>query len=471
MSGTTRLLRVFLAIAAAVPGAFAGNGSNYLHLINGFDYFFGKTPPAGNLTGIWRCFPSTILHAPTKVVDPNNTPGTYGTYASKIEYVHITIEASPGSTIDFPTIVLSSSLGDCRFMSSGQPNFTLASVAGFGSFIAGPLNTPSGGPVNVLWAAGGIGFQSPASSVAAVQAALFIDPLFTLSAIAVPEDESLVLWFQDDPNQGGVADWQYWVGSFDERTLCSGLSFLWSGGPGLAFAFPPQFEWSIGLGTLDATLTATMKSAGGGPGLTNAHDHSSGFLGATEFDQGSGTRSISITGTSPPNSTSGESLGFAHYDCRAQVPGGFKLIVGNVIGFVPGNPPQPRCHYGPGEVALHPIAGGPVLSTAIPQQPRIPLALDATSFALLANPIWTAATKHRSVVGASNVPWFPAAAAASGSTGNTGGAPLPLPQFALLVGLHMGFCAVHLDPAGVAIAALANSGHSNSNTYDVLFQP
>lgn len=457
----------FAALAlGSTPLAAAGNGSNYLHLMNGIDYFFGKTPPAGSLTGIWRCFPSEMLHAPTKAVGPFATTGTLGTYATKVQFIHVEVTVAAGSTIDFPTISLSSSPGDCRFLTSGGAlNYSLASVTGFGSIVVGPENAPGGAPPNLLAAVQVLGVPAVAGAGVILHLAISLDPTFSVSAITIPEHESLVLWVQDDPNQFGAADAQYWVGSFDERTLCSGHSFLWSGSSAAIHQLP-QLEWAIGLGTLDATLTATMRAAGSGPSGLNAQ---AGL--AVPFDQGSGTRSISITGTSPPNSTAGESLGFAHYDDSHPLSTGPKLVIGSVFGVSVGTPPQAHCHYGSGEVELHPIAGGPVLSTAIPQEPRIPLALDAASYGLLGSHAWLTATRHGTAAGAINIPWFPSPAGGSGATGTTGGAPIPIVPRPALIGVHMGFCAMQTNAAGTAVARTLKAGHSHSNTYDVLFQP
>lgn len=470
-------LTTALALSVGLFGAsaHAGNGSNYLHLLNGVDYFFGKTPPNGNLVGIWRCFPSEILHSPTRVVDPNATPVTVGQYATKLEAMHITINGSPGSTLDFPTTALSSSPGDCRFLTSGGTavNYFLASVAGFGTVVVGPANGGGFGAVNLLAGVGGLTILNPAAAPnIIVQLAVNLTAVFgSPSTITVPENESLVYWVQDDPNQTGVADWQYWTGSFDERTLASSYSYLFSGSTGTVFAFVPQFEWSIGLGSLDATLTTAIRSFGGGPSLLNAHDPASGFLGAAGFDQGTGTRNISISGTTPPNSTVGDVLGFAHYDNHNVNGGTNKLIFANLFRLVLPSPVTPVGHYAATFINLHPLAGGPALSPAIPQNPRITIALDLVTSALLANPLWTGGTTHGGAAGASNVPWFPAAAGVSGSTGNTGGFQIPIPPLPSIPGLDLGFSAVSLNAAGTAIAKTANNGHSHTNSYNVFFQP
>ncbi|MFG0315881.1 MAG: hypothetical protein ACF8XB_01310, partial [Planctomycetota bacterium JB042] len=305
------LASALFAAALAAPSSSAGNGSNYVHLTNGLDYFFGKTPPAGKFTGIWRCFPADMLHAPTIAL----TGPQAGTYATKVCAVHFCVTGSAWSTLAFPTIALSSSTGKCRFLTSaGGTNFGVFSVAGFGSIVAGPLSGNAGpAPVNLLGGVAGATIFNPSSAVFAFIAVDFL--LISGQTIDVPTGESLVLWVQDDPNQFGPGTMQYWTGSFDERNLCSGYSFLLSG-TGAALAYQAPFEWALGFGTRDATLSTAISSLGGGPSSLNAHDAIQGF--SPGFDAGSGTRTISITGTGGTGlgsaSIGSEFLAFNVYD-------------------------------------------------------------------------------------------------------------------------------------------------------------
>ncbi len=464
----TRILAIALAAASAsILGSRAegGNGSNYLHLINGIDYFFGKTPPAGNLVGVWRCFPSSMLHAPTLDLDPANTL-TYGTYATRLCALHLSVTGSSGSVIAFPTIALSSSTGTCRFLTSaGAVNFGLFSVSGFGQFVAGPL-TGNGGPVpavNLLTGIAGLSIVNPAVSSIILQ--LRIDLVGILGQpIAVPQGESLVLWIQDDPNAFGAGTMQYWTGSLDERNLCSSHSFLYSGSSGLSFTFVPAFEWSIGLGTLDATLTTVIRSAGAGPSSLNAHDAFWGFNPG--FDQGSGSRTISITG----GTLGSEFLGFAVYD-EASASGSPRLATANCGGL---DLAGPTCSDRSATFqALGGGPGGPVLSTAIPEMPRSVGVIDSCTNALLASAIWIASTNVSTAQGAMNLPWFPVAAGTSGSnaSGLSGGFVLPIPPLGILVGAQLWFWSWPVDPTNSYLDVNVNNGHSNTNTYDVLFFP
>ncbi len=455
-----------LALTAvfAAPKADAANGSNYLHLINGVDYFFGKTPPAGNLVGIWRCFPSSLLHSPTLDVNPANP--TFGTYATELCAIHITVTASAGSLIAFPTIALSSSLGKCDFLTSaGTVNYGLFSVVGFGTIIAGPL-TNNQGPVavvNLLAGVAGASIVSPSTAPnQIVQLALNLVGAFG-QTIPVPEGESLVLWVQDDPNSFGAGTMQYWTGSLDERNLCSGYSFLFSASTGLAFFFVPNFEWSIGLGTQNATMTTAITSAGPGPSSLNAHDALQGFNPG--FDQGTGTRTISITGAG----LGAEFLGVAIYD-EANVGSG-RLAALNCAGFslagaTCDNRSATFLQFTGGP-------GGPVLSGAIPEMPRSSGKIDGCTNVVLGNAIWVLSTNHNTAPGSMNIPWFPAAAGTSGSngTGLNGGFVIPIPPLAVLIGVELWFWDWPTDPTNSFLDFTVNNGHSNTNTYDVLFFP
>jgi hypothetical protein len=468
-----RLAVAGLALSAVMftaPQATAGNGSNYVHLTNGLDYFFGKTPPAGNLVGIWRCFPSEMLHSPTLSLT-GTLPGTYST---KVCAVHINVTASPGSTIAFPTIALSSSLGNCDFITSaGGLNFGLFSVSGFGTIIAGPL-TSNAGPATVNLLAGVAGAALPSPS-----AAPNVIVLITLNlagvfgqTIDVPENESLVLWVQDDPNQFGTGTMQYWTGSFDERNLCSGYSFLFSGGTFTAFAFVPSFEWAIGFGTQDATLTTAINSLGAGPSSLNAHDALNGFTPG--FDAGTGSRTISITGTGGTGigsaSIGSEFIGFNIYDENGASN---RLGVLNAWGF---STAGATCNNRASSTFIKLPTGGPgggVVLGAIPEKPRSVGQFDVLANALLANGIWIASTNHATAAGANNLPYFPAAAINGGSNagGNVGGFPIPIPPFPTLPGIELFAWNFNVNPGNTFLDYGAAGGHKNTNGYSMLFFP
>lgn len=437
----------------------AANGSNYLHLINGLDYFFGKTAPAGKFRGIFRCFPSEMLHSPTLVVEPTNPLA--GTYATKIVALHFTVFAAPSKLITFPTVALTSAVGTCGFLtSSGALNFGFLSVSGFGRIMGGPLDGGTG-IVNFLGGVQNIQVLWPGHTNAIVQIGLNLTALHgSPSTIAVPEGESLVYWVQDDPNQFFPGLRQYWTGSVDEQFLCSlSHSFMLSTS-GTVLSFQPWSEFSIGLGTLDASMTPVITSLGPGISGLNAHDGSLGF--SPGFDQGSGTLTISATGFTG----GGEFLGFAIYDENNQYGGSSRLAIANLpgtsgtcAGYIPS--PWPSGF------------GGSVLSSIIPQSPRSVGVFDPLTALLLNNAIWVMSTNHNTAPGSMNIPWFPAAADISGSnaTGINGGFVIPLPNCTALPGLVVNWWNWPTDPTNNFVDSAASGGHSNTNSYQTLFFP
>ncbi len=438
---------------------------NFIHLINGVDYFFGKAPTNGAFGGIWRCFPSEVLHAPTRDVSPSSP--TFLSYATKVNAIHVTMTASPGSLISFPTIALSSSAGTCNYLTSaGTLNFGLASVAGYGTFVAGPLTSHAGAEsVHFLGGISGASVPNPASAANVLtQISLCLD---SPTYIGVPEHESLVLWVQDNPNQFGAGSMQYWTGSIDERNLCSGYSFLLSAGSGATTCFAPNFEWSIGLGTVDATMTTAISSLGSGPSGLNAHDASQGF--SPGFDTGSGSRTISITG----GSLGQEFLGIAVYDDNNQTGGSYRLAVANVMGLDPTH--AGNCSTRSGTFVPLPTGGpgGPVLATTIPEMPRSVGRFDVLANALLGNAIWIASTNHSTASGSLNIPWYPSPAGVSGSngSGSNGGFMIPLPPLPAFPGLQLYFWNWNVDPSNSFLDPTAANGHSLTNGYDVMFFP
>ncbi|MFG0315882.1 MAG: hypothetical protein ACF8XB_01315 [Planctomycetota bacterium JB042] len=465
------LASALAVVAVAVPSAAAGNGSNYVHLTNGLDYFFGKTPPAGKFTGIWRCFPGDMLHAPTIAL----TGPRAGTYATKVCAVHLAVAASAGSTIAFPVITLSSSSGTCRFLTSaGGTNFGLFSAAGLGTFVGGPL-TGNGGPTAVTLLGGIVGasLANPATSPGLVVFVTASLPSLLGQTIDVPPDESLVLWVQDDPNQFGAGTMQYWHGSFDERNLCSGYSFLLSGN-GVMSSFASPIEWAIGFGTRDATLSTAIASLGAGPSSLNAHDALLGF--SPGFDAGSGTRTISITGTGGTGlgsaSIGSEFLAFNVYD--EQGPSN-RLAVANLAGFDPAATATGTCSNRSATFQRLPTGGpgGPVLDHGIPTLPRSVGKFDAVAVSLLWNLLWISSTNHATIPGGNNIPYFPAAAPNGGSNagGNAGGFPLPLPPHPSLPGTEIFFWNFNVDPTNTFLEPTAAGGHKLTNGYPVLLFP
>jgi hypothetical protein len=467
--------------------ALAGNGSNFQQLTNGIDYFFGgflnPQAPVGT-HGTFRCVPSDVLHAPTLVVDPAWAGFTQGTYAAKVNAIHFTACASTGITAVWPNITLSSSDGDCRFAPGGVLNYGFASsaaffgVGGFGWMGVGPLNGTTPGAVNLLALIGGLTFGGPftAGPTGATVYGLALDltALFgSPSTITVPGGESLTYWIAEDLVQGPL-DYQYWVGSLDERNICSGMSFFASaiGTPnGAVFAFQSSLEWGMFVSTLDATLMAAVAPSAFGVGGT---DTTMALGGLNPMDTGTGGRTLSLTGATPEggNGLGFESLSFNSYDCANAFGGSGKLLFCNLMAVNALG--TPSC--GPWTAGYFGVPtggpGGPVLSTLIPQNPRITGQLDAVALNLISNPVWTTLTLHAVAPGGNEYPMFPGfAAAMGGSTGNQGGFGIPVPNLAQLVGIQLYFSGVGLNAASSAIAKTANNGHSHQNGYAVLMFP
>lgn len=444
-----------LYVATMPTTASAGNGSNYVHLLNGIDYFFLTAPTGGSTRGIWRCFPEDMLRAPTRVTDPANPE--FGNYAAKLCTVHMSATGSAGGSWFFPTIAISTNAGGCKFTQSAGTalNFGLAST-GFGSVVVGPLNgNPAGVALQVVVI--GTSITNPAATGTIVQVALNLNQLpGSPSTIPVPDGESMTLWLQESPLQIGPGSRMYWAGSLSERNLCSGYSFLLSAG--LPIAFNPAWEWSAGVGTIDASMSATVSCAGA--------------CATGTFDQGSGTRTISITGTgiNPATTTAGNSLGFAHYDENNAFGGSPKLVILNLAGFTANG--APTCTASGANFVSNPAGGpgGPPLSGLL-NQPRSVARIDVVATCLLTGGFWTAATTHSGVAGGINIPWFPAIGPISGASGVTGGFQIPVPALPVLVGKQLYASGLSLNATGTAIAPLANNGHSHTNGFGMLFFP
>lgn len=446
-----RLAVASLAVSVGLGSmAEAGNGSNYIHMINGIDYFFGTAPytgPAG-LRGTWRCFPGDNLHSPTQVTDPGSP--VVGQYATKICAVHQSVSASPGFTVVWPNITLSTSDGKCHFLASSGTavNFAVASTGAAGFAVIGPL-TGQGAPATIsgAWVIGGSGFTNPFSAPNIIVATVLnlIGLFGSPSAIPVPDGESLTLWHADPNNQAGAGTRMYYTGSLDERNICSGYSFLLSGGAGsalTAIGFNSAWEWATGIGTVDATMTnvVSVGASGGGPSGLNAHASTTAF--AQPYDPGTGAMTVSVTGTTPfaATSSAGDILGYQTYDESNPFGGANRLIFLNlwklnVLGLgscVNGGTANPNViTLGTGG------PGGPQLSP-LGTKPRVVGQLDTISLTLASNPIWTGATIHGTVAGGNNIPWFPAAAGIGGSTGNTGGFAIPVPAIPQIIGVKIG---------------------------------
>lgn len=452
--------------------AEAGNGSNYIHLINGVDYFFLGAPTNGNLQGIWRCFPGENLIAPTRVTDVNNPE--VGNYAAKVCAIHMVVNGSGFGPLRFPTISISTSDGKCHFTQSGGTalNFGLASTV-FGPVVVGPLSGNGAAATNLALqiVVGGASLTNPASQPNfLIQLALNLTALVgSPSTIPVPDGDSMTLWLQENDQQTGPGNRMYWAGSLNERNICSGYSFLLSGNGTIGIGFNQAWEWTAAVGTLDAAMTAFITATGTGASGLDPHA-GTGF--AQPYDPGTGTNQISITGTTPfpATTTAGEILGFAHYDESNVFGGSGKLVIMNLMGL--DTTGLGGCNDRAPTFFNFPTGGpgGPPLS-ALGNQPRSVAQIDAVASALLSNPVYILATNHLGVPGGNSGPFFPTAGPISGSTGNTGGFALPLPPLATLVGVKVYTSGLSLNGSGTAIAPLANNGHSHTNGTAHLFHP
>jgi hypothetical protein len=328
-------------------------------------------------------------------------------------------------------------VGDCQFLTSaGFLNIGLAT--GFGNGLLGVVGPINGGVPNPNILASINNIVAPNAGVGAGFIQLTNIALAAIpgapSAITVPGGENLVMFIHDNPFSNDPANPgnnQYWTWSTDERNLCSAgsasfvLTTTAAGTAGAHFFGDNELGWDFG--TLDATMTATVMSNGGGPLGNNA------WAGlAAPFDAGSGHRTISITGANPTfgaplNPPLGsDSLGFNTYDEDHPLGGSARLVFVNAAGFnalcfnqgiqLPTGGPGPDA--GPGSL---------VIGSLIPQQTRIVGKWDSLTAALIGNPIWLGGTGHDTTVGGTNIPFFPAAALVGGSTGNTGGFQIPLP--------------------------------------------
>jgi hypothetical protein len=475
-----RLTLAALALSGALmatPKAEAANGSNYLHAINGVDVFFGYSVfNPGSFSGIWRCYPSEILHAPTLYLGGGALNGTYST---KFTAWQLVAQASTGSTFDFPTIFLSSSLGKCLFVTSGGfLDYTTLSITGFGSVVVGP-SFDNAGPVTVNLLAGvaNLSILNPFPVSYAVEIKILTAAAFGVSSVPVPENEALVVFAQNDPVYNAPLGAQYWTASTDERNICSSWSYLRSSS-GVTWSFVTRFEWGIGIGTLDATLHTANNELQ----TTNAHSAAAGFTPG--FDPGTGGRTLSLTGvgpffTAPPGT---DALYFQTYDENGNVGAGH-FPFGNGWG-ADGTATALCSNRQPNWFDLgapFPMGGGPggpaTLYPFIPTVPRSVGRIDALAKALFNNNGWRNASIHTSTRGGCNIPWFAGAPTVGNSgstgTGTNGGFGFPL-AFVPPIGIsaQVLWWSWPTDPTISFLDFFSPKAvHSLSNGYDTKFWP
>jgi hypothetical protein len=331
--------------------AKAGNGSNYIHLMNGVEYAANPLPLVDQsqnfFNGIWRCFPADMTHAPTLV--KNAAEPLFGTYSLKVNTVHISVTGNK-PVFDFPNVVLSSNYGDCRFLTTAVAsglNFAAVTFAGIpaqlNNAIIGPLNDPAPTPnplqdVNVHFLVGGVNVTSAGPGIAQLIFVNVFGIFAGTSAIPVSEKENVTLWVRESHSQSVPGGVQYWLFSGDERMVCTAqsssfLAFQSAAGPitvgqlrAQAGATIGGLEWGIGLGIEDAATNAVVNSVqngvAAGGGIPNANSDVTwppggpGLNPPGGFDAGQASRKISLSGTSLHASSplGGETLGFATYD-------------------------------------------------------------------------------------------------------------------------------------------------------------
>ncbi len=481
-------LGAFAFIAMESP-SFASNGSNYLQLLNGVDVFYGgkyNPPHPSGTMGVWRCIPADTMHAPTMTIDPVGTVPP-GKYAYKIQRLNFTACASSGASAMWPTLALSSSDGDCRLTggTGSGLNFGFVSTmpffgtGGWGHVAFGPLNSSSG-TVNLLALVGGTQFAGPfqAGPTGALVYGIDLNLIWeSPSTIAVPEGESLTYWISESLTQG-PGNYMYWTASEDERSVCSSMSAIASaiGTPnGAVLRVPPNREFGMFVSTLDAAMTAAVAPTAFDVGLPNT-TMAAATGGVNPMDTGTGARTLSLTGQTPEggNGLGFETLSFNTFAERSfsdpHIGGGI-LVFANLMAF--NSLGSPSC--GPWSPGYVPLAsggpGGPVLSTKIPQRPRIVGKLDAVTLALIANPAWILSTLHDLDDAGAEYPMFPGFTVRGGSTGNTGGFAIPVPNLPSLVGVEMFFSGVHLTAGNTSIARTSNEGHWHTNGFATTFFP
>jgi hypothetical protein len=480
-----RLAVLGLAVGLLGSSAYAGNGSNFWHYQNGIDYYIFYAFPPQSGSAAWRCFPGAINHAPTKVV--NALDVNVGTYASKIETLWFnTVAGGPaGGAIVYPYVAVWSNTGTCTIATSAGANWGVFSGLGAGMVVlGGPLNG-----ANLQLNALATNVVIPGSAALGFINTIRLDVVPSAtgapSAITIPEGATTTLVQADKPGQGFQTG-QYFTASVDDRKVCSafgnsGLLLATAGptffvlAPFIATGGAPPtlpIEWGNAVSTIDSVVELDINTAGPGPAGLNP-----GPTYALPYDNGN-NGVISITGTTLNAPTAGEIFGVSSFDDNNPFGGSNHLTYLNFSGIQTGYPaPIPMCPTA-GGLMQNPAtavptggAGGPTLSVAIPQQPRLTGKVDFVTTNLLANPLWTNSTVHGVVPFGIDFPFFPTAVKCGGSSGNNGGAQIAIPPIGTLVGLEVAMWQSNMNAAGTAIAKLANNGHSHTNITPIGFAP
>lgn len=491
-----RLAAVVTVLGLCGSSALAGNGSNFWHYQNGLDYYFtytaGGIPTPGS--AVWRCFPGSINHSPTRVVDVNAPVAHQGQYGSKIETLWMNVICGGGfggTPIIFPYVAVSSNTQSCAIVTSAGVNWGLFTglPTGVGAFLLGPLNPIGTLELNAFFAPIIIPGNFPVGFINTVRLDV-VGTATTPSAITVPEGAAVSLIVADSPVQGpgGSGTHQYWTGSVDDRRVCSvignsgafdagaftvGQYYILTGGS------PPKLplEWGNAVSTIDAVVELGINAVGPGPSGLNP-----GVFYAAPYDAGQ-NGVISLTGSTLNAPTAGEIFGIQSYDDNNPFGGSNHLSLLNFSGIQTGYPaPIPMCPTAGGLMnvptggsspgSFPPTAGAPPrLSAALPQQVRSTGKFDFVTNNLLANPFWTGSTVHGVAPFGIFFPFYPALVKCGGSTGNNGGAQILIPVIGALVGLEVALWQLNMNAAGTAIAINANNGHSHTNITPIGFAP
>lgn len=478
-----RLAMVGLALSLFGSSAFANNGSNFWHYTNGTDYFFGFLPSLPYDSATWRCFPGAINHAPTKVV--NAADANVGTYSSKIDAMFYDVDGNDpvSGAMILPYIAVWSNVATCATVTTGGPQFLYFTGAGVGPVVGGP-GVPANPATNrFFFPLLSVGGAAPPPFINSLKLSIIPSPGFP-SAITIPEGETTVLSHPDPAVVNPAGGGQYFIGSVDDRRVCSYFSntgmFIPTVVPSFGKAYflinffflPVPIEWGSEVGTIDATCEVVQKTAGPGASGLNAH----AGLGVP-YDAGN-NGVVSMSGSSIVFPQAGENFGIQSYDANNAFGGSNHVSLINFAGFDPGYPgiggggivPCPTAGGFIGTILGTGGPGGPALGGPLPQAPRSSGKFDFVTNNLLANPIWIFATKHGVSAGGNNYPQYPAPAAIGGSTGNNGGAMIGIPLLPALPGLEFCVWQLCLNPGG-GLAVNAANGHSHTNTAPVYFAP
>lgn len=495
-----RLAMVGMALCLFGSSALAGNGSNFWHYTNGTDYFFGFLPPLPANSATWKCFPGALNHAPTKVVNPFD--GQLGTYSSKIDALWYDVDGSWAGVLVLPYTSVFSGTATCAITTpTGAPQFLYFTGAGVGPVVGGPGAPASPAIPRFLTGLIAVSGAAPAPFINTLKLSIIPTPGFP-SAITIPEGDATMLGHPDpgvNPASGFVE--QYFIGSVDEHRVCTAAPNTGMFIPTVAGYFlisyffnPVPIEWSSSVATIDSSVELAQSTATtlfGGPGGASGLNAHAGM--PTPY-HGGNQGVISITGVSELEDQPGNDIfGTNVYDCNNAFAGGsFHLTCLNWSGLDPNSPfaggggvtaagpgfGPPTSNLCPtaGGFGVIPIAaggpGGPPLGPNVGgRMPRSTGKFDFVTNNLLANAFFLGATKHTVTVGGNNYPSYPAPLGIGGSSGNNGGAFIALPAIATLPGIEFCLWQLAMNPAGNGLTPGAANGHSNTNSFPVMFAP